>query len=65
MDKLSSDPLLEKVSKLVELKMLLQSQLIQPEEEVVEEEEDSDINVYKSKFCIYKINKTIKIIKLN
>jgi len=41
-DKLSSDPLLEKVSKLVELKMLLQSQLIQPEEEVVEEEEDSD-----------------------
>jgi len=41
-DKLSSDPLLEKVSRSAELKTLPQSQPIQPEEEVVEEVEDFD-----------------------
>ena len=42
MDKLPLDPWLEKELKLAELKMLLQSPPIIPEEKVEEEEEDFD-----------------------
>ena len=58
-DKPLLDPLLEKESKLVELRMLLQFQLTIQEEKVEEEVEDFDPLCIYLRILVYKIKQTL------